>query len=275
MDKKQSEPDAEGFKIFLQEEELAPGTVRNYLYAVGEYFRSYPELTKQNVIAWKSDLMRMLSANTVNARLNAIKRYAAYRNILIPVKSVKIQRVFSIESVITDDQYFHLMDSLKADNNMQWYYNILILAKTGTRISEAVRLKKTDAMRGYAIISSKGKVRKITFPRLLKKEIDGYLQKLDNQEYLLQSNQSRGCRPISRRTFCYALTRFAEKYNIPKEVMHPHSFRHHFAIKLLEKTKDISLVADLLGHSNISTTMIYTRRSGDQQQKILDDAVDW
>lgn len=275
MIEKKTAPDLEEFKLFLQEEELASGTVRNYLYAVGEYFKIYSELTKQNVIAWKSDLSQTLSANTVNTRLNAIKRYATYQGILIPVKAVRLQRTFSTENVITDDQYLYLMNCLKSDNEMQWYYNVLILAKTGTRISEAVRLKKADAVRGYATITSKGKVRKIRFPRLLKKEIKNYLQSLNNQEYLLQSTQSRGCRPISRRTVCYALTRFSERYGIPQEVMHPHSFRHHFAIKVMDKTKDVTLLADLLGHSSVSTTMIYTRLSGDQQQKILDDAVDW
>ncbi len=268
-------PDLEDFKAFLQEKELSQGTIRNYLYAVKMYFESYPELTKQNVLAWKSELMQTLGACTVNARLIAIKNYASYKGIFVPVKAVKIQRVFSTSNIITDEQYACLMNGLKSDDDMQWYYNILILAKTGTRVSEAVRLKKADMTRGFATIVSKGKVRTILFPRSLKAELNSYLRALENQEYLLQSSQSRGCRPISRRTVCYALTRFSEKYNIPKEVMHPHSFRHHFAIKVMEKTKDITLLADLLGHSNVSTTMIYTRLSSNQQQKALDDAVDW
>ena len=265
----------EDFKAFLQEKELSQGTIRNYLYAVKKYFESYPELTKQNVLAWKSELMQTLGACTVNARLIAIKSYASYKGVFIPVKAVKIQRVFSTSNIITDEQYACLMNGLEADNDMQWYYNILILAKTGTRISEAVRLKKSDIMRGYATIVSKGKVRTILFPYSLKAELDSYLRKLDNQEYLLQSSKSRGNRPISRRACCYALTRFSERYGIPQEVMHPHSFRHHFAIKVMGKTKDVTLLADLLGHSSVNTTMIYTRLSGDQQQKILDDAVDW
>ena len=167
------------------------------------------------------------------------------------------------------------MDGLKADGDTQWYYNILILAKTGTRISQAVRLKKSDIMRGYATIVSKGKVRTILFPYSLKAELDSYLRKSDNQEYLLQSSKNRGNRPISRRACCYALSRFSKRYGIPQEVMHPHSFRYHFAIKVMDKTKDATLLADLSGHSSVSTTMIYTRLSGDQQQKILDEAVDW
>ena len=70
---------------------------------------------------------------------------------------VKIQKIFLADNVITDKQYSYFMDYLKSDD-MQWYYNMLVLAKTGTRVSEAIRLKKFDAVRGYAIISSKEKI---------------------------------------------------------------------------------------------------------------------
>ena len=137
-----SEPDLDGFKLFLQEEERTSNTIRSYLYSVKAFFKDHPELTKQEVIAWKAELSLSYPASTVNLRLNAIRQYAVFKNILIPVKLMKVQRMFSAENVITDEQYHHLMYCLKSDEEMQWYYNILILAKTGTRISEAVRLKK-------------------------------------------------------------------------------------------------------------------------------------
>ena len=274
MSKNTAEPDLKGFEIFLQNEELSPATLSKYVYAVGKYFEVYSELNKQNVVDWKKKLEKTMSASSVNGRLIAIKRYATYKGVLIPVKAVKIQKIFFADNVITDEQYSYLMDCLKSDD-MQWYYNMLVLAKTGTRVSEAVRLKKSDAVRGYAIISSKGKMRTIRFPRILKKELANYLKNLDSQDYLLQTNQSQGKYPISRGAVWYELQKFSEQYGIAEEVMHPHSLRHHFGIKVMAKTNDVTLLADLLGHSSINTTAIYTRMSNDQQQKILDDAVDW
>lgn len=270
-----SEPDLEGFRLFLQEEERTPNTIRSYLYAVETYFKAHPELTKQEVIAWKAELSQSYPASTVNLRLNALRQYAVFKNILLPVKLMKVQMIFSVENVITDEQYHHLMYCLKTDGEMQWYYNILILAKTGTRISEAVRLKKADVMHGYAVISSKGKIRTVLFPTSLKEELKEYLSKLEHQEYLLQSTRCRGQKPIACRAFNHALKRFAERYQIPLEVMHPHSFRHHFGVKVMQKTNDISYVADLMGHANIATTRIYTQQTISQQQKKLDSAVDW
>lgn len=147
----EKEPDLNGFQVFLQENERSENTIRSYLYAVTEYFTAHPELTKQEVIAWKTELSKKYSASTVNLRLNAIRKYAEFKEVLIPVKLMKVQRMFSAENVITDEQYHHLMYCLKSDEEMQWYYNILILAKTGTRISEAVRLKKLDILQGHAV----------------------------------------------------------------------------------------------------------------------------
>ena len=124
-------------------------------------------------------------------------------------------------------------------------------------------------------MSSKGKVRTVLFPTSLQEDLREYLLRLENQEYLLQSTRCRGQKPIACRAFHHALQRFAERYQIPPEVMHPHSFRHHFGVKVMQKTNDISYVADLMGHSSISTTRRYTQQSVSQQQKKLDSAVDW
>ena len=56
--------------------------------------------------------------------------------------------------------------------------------------------------------------------------------------------------------------------------MHPHSFRHFFAIEFLKKNNDITLLADLLGHSNLDTTKIYLRRTEEEQRKIINN-INW
>ena len=178
-----NEPDLEGFRLWLQENERSENTIQSYLHAVEMYFKDYPELTRQAVIAWKSDLSKQYQTSTVNLRLNAIKKYAEFEEILIPVKQLKVQRIFAVENVITDEQYHHLMYCLKSDEEWQWYYNILILAKTGTRISETVRLRKSDVLQGYAMLFTKGKIRTILFPLSLTNELKEYLTGLENQEY--------------------------------------------------------------------------------------------
>ena len=71
------------------------------------------------------------------------------------------------------------------------------------------------------------------------------------------------------------LKKFAERYNIDKKVVYPHSFRHRFAKNFLEKYNDIALLADLMGHESIETTRIYLRKTATEQREIVDTIIDW
>ena len=67
------------------------------------------------------------------------------------------------------------------------------------------------------------------------------IRKAEN-DYLFGGKGEGGI--MSSRGVSEQLRRFADKYDIPREVMHPHSFRHRFAINFLQENKDIALLAD-------------------------------
>lgn len=58
-------------------------------------------------------------------------------------------------------------------------------------------------------------------------------------------------------------------------MMHPHAFRHLFAIEFLKKNSNIALLADLMGHESVDTTAIYLRMSASEQAEQFNRAVDW
>ena len=93
------------------------------------------------------------------------------------------------------------------------------------------------------------------------------IRKAEN-DYLFGGKGEGGI--MSSRGVSEQLRRFADKYDIPREVMHPHSFRHRFAINFLQENKDIALLADL-----VNTTMIYLRLSKEEQRWAIDDSVRW
>ena len=80
---------------------------------------------------------------------------------------------------------------------------------------------------------------------------------------------------ITARGVAQQLKFYAGKYGLDKVVVYPHSFRHMYAKRFLEKFNDISLLADLLGHESIETTRIYLRRTSSEQQSIVDKIVTW
>ena len=265
--------DFDGFLNWMYEEELSPNTIKGYMTGLRQFSEEYKDVTKQNLIAFKQNLIRKgLKPATINNRITAMLQYCKYKEIPMRVKQVKEQRKTHIDNVITADQVEHLLDCLKRDGNIIWYFNILLLSKTGMRISEARRITKKDVLSGSVTIPTKAHMRTIYFPKSLVDEMRDYLAELDDNTLVLRTLKGNG---VSKEAVNSRLKIFADKYNIPKEVMHAHAFRHFFAIEFLKRKNNIALLADILGHSNVNVTQIYLRQSQEQQKEAIDEAVNW
>lgn len=264
--------DIEGFKEFLYEEELAERTIETYIRGVKRYAEMFDEVNKPNLIAFKKFLIENFKPQTVNLRLTAMLNYCKYKDIPMKLKQVKLPKKTHIDNVITAEQYEKLISGLKSDGKYRWYVNIVLLAKTGMRISEALRVRKKDLISGSVDMYTKAHMRTIYFPKSLKDELIPYLKDIGENEPIMMNHKNK---PITSKGVSGELLKFADIYNIPREVMHPHSFRHFFAIEFLKRNNNISLLADLLGHSNVNITQLYLRQSKQQQQQAIDDAVDW
>ena len=264
--------DIEGFRAKLYEDELAQNTIRSYVYAVQQYAAQYQDISKPHLIEHKQQLIKLYKPATVNLRITALLAYCRYAGQPQRVKTVKLQRQTHVENVISHEQHDLLIRRLRADGLHHWAGNVLLLSMTGMRISEAVRITKRDLAAGSVTMSTKGHMRTIYFPQKLIDELSADLEQLGASDRVI-----RGCtgKPITADSVRDGLRRYAERYGIPKEVMHPHSFRHFFAVEFLKRNGNIALLADLLGHSSINITRIYLQQSQGQQKGAVDDAVDW
>lgn len=264
--------DIEGFRNYLYEEELSKNTIATYIKGLERYSEMFDEVTKPNLIEFKKHLIENFAPQTVNLRLTAIMRYCEFKEIPMKIKQVKEPKKTHFDNVITLEQYERLIKGLKEDNNIRWLVHILLLSKTGMRISEAIRVTKKDVLLGQVTMHTKAHMRTIYFPKSLVDEIKPYLDGLKDNDTVMRSKYRER---ITTRGVSEELIKFARKYGIPKEVMHPHSFRHFFAIEFIKRKNDIALLADLLGHGDVKVTQIYLRQSQEQQQRAVDEAVDW
>lgn len=262
----------EGFEAYLIEDELSENTRSSYLDTMKKFAERYDDFTKENALAFKVWYMKTYKPKSVNNRICGLEKYGKFIGELVHLKRVKEHKVACVENVISAEQYERLIRGLQQDNNIRFLVIVKLLAKTGGRISEVVRYRKCDVLRGYVDMETKGKIRRIYFPKSLYSEISEYISDLDDKEFLCKSRYGK---QITARGVSENLRRMATKYNIPKEVMHPHSFRHFFAIEFLKRNNNISLLADLLGHSGVNTTMIYLRMSQEEQKSAIDEAVNW
>ena len=264
--------DVDGFKNFLYEEELSESTISTYVKGVQKYGELFDEITKSNLIKYKKYLISNFKPKTVNLRISGIMCYCRFKGISVNLKQIKVPKETHIDNVISESQYDKLMNGLKADGNKRWYVNMAILAKTGMRISEAIRVTKKDLISGKVTMNAKAHIRTIYFPKLLIDDILPYLDDVEDNETVMKNRKGL---PITSRGVSGQMKKIADMYDIPREVMHPHSFRHFFAIEFLKRNNNISLLADILGHGNINVTQIYLRQSQEQQKDAVDRAVNW
>lgn len=138
-----------------------------------------------------------------------------------------------------------------------------ILYATGLRVSELINIRLFDYDLNAGVLKVMGKGSKERLLPLGEHAHEWLLRYLGEREQLLQRRPSdvlflskRG-QGMTRQTFWYAIKRYAKDADISVELS-PHTLRHAFATHLLNHGADLRIVQLLLGHSNVSTTQIYT-----------------
>lgn len=265
----------EKFKDFLVQSNIAENTITAYIYAVKDFKSKYKELSKKNLLLYKTYLIETFKPKTVNLRIQALNKYLDFvHKPQLRLKSVKVQQRTYLENVISNADYIFLKNKLKKEQNQEWYFVVRFLAATGARVSELVQLKVEHVNVGYYDIYTKGgKIRRLFIPRKLREEALAWLSAEKRESGYLFLNRF-GAR-ITTRGIAQQLKNFAAKYGLNPKVVYPHSFRHRYAKNFLEKFNDISLLADLMGHESIETTRIYLRRTATEQQEIVDKVITW
>ena len=260
------------FERVLRQENYAENTIVAYTYAVRDFFARFSNLSKQNLLAYKALLIESRKPGTVNLRIRAMNKYlATIGKSELSLKSVKVQEESFVENVISSEDYTILKDKLIREPNQEWYFAIRLMAATGARVSELIRLKVEHVQAGYIDIYSKGgKVRRLYIPEQLREETLRWLDRDSGYLFLNRYGER-----ITTRGLADRLTHYAHKYGIDASVVHPHSFRHLYAKNFLDSYNDIALLADLLGHKNISTTRMYLRKSSQEQRKLINEIVKW
>lgn len=272
--KEESERKLQEFADYLQWNHKSENTIRAYQYAIQQFFQRYSSTAEGNLQMYKLYLVEHYKPQTINLRIRAINSYLEYEGEAIHLTMVRVQQKMYLEHVISEADYEYLKQCLMRDGDWLYYFLIRFMATTGMRVSEVTQLMVEDVRRGERDLYSKdNKVRRIYIPKCLKQDAIQWLRReerdsgpvfLNEKQQLLTAAAIRG-----------RLKKFAVLYGISEKVLYPHSFRHRFAKSFIERCGDISLLSDLLGHESIETTRIYLRRTSTEQQRIVNQIVDW
>lgn len=268
--------DLEEFRKYLLRNNLSENTMASYVCAVTQFYKKHNIVTKTTLLAFKAYLMEEYKPNTVNVRIQAMNKYLDYkRKSCLKMKCIRIQQKHFLENVISNEDYKLLCKKLKKDEKYVYYFIVKYMACTGARISEVVKFKTQHIIDGMMDLYSKGgKMRRLYIPTRLQNETLKWLKQAGIEDGYIFRNKNNI--QISERGISKEIKNYAKKQNCFEiETIYPHSFRHRFALNFIEANPDLTLLADILGHSSIETTKIYTRMTSRQQKAIIEKTVTW
>lgn len=251
----------EKFKHYLIEEEKSSATLEKYMRDVTVFFTwlAGTELDKLTVLRYKEHLTMNYAPASVNSVLSSLNSFFEYNEWHgLKVKMLKIQKQIFAEKnkELTKAEYERLLNAAKDKKNERLYYLMQTICSSGIRVSElsAITIEAVKVRR--ATINCKGKMRVVILPKDLCKLLSEYAkgQKITSGPVFV----TRTGKPLDRSTIWKMMKALCESAGVDRDKVFPHNLRHLFARTYYSIQKDIVRLADILGHSSINTTRIYT-----------------
>lgn len=263
--------DLKKYADYLFQKELSEGTIKIYVKQA-ELLLDYlkcREITKDEIIKYKKYLLakerKITTTNLYIVAVNSYLKYAGYESCTIKTK--KVQKNRCLENVIDMEEYQKILDYTLDSGRIKYYYIMRVLAFTGIRISELSFLTVEAIYAGKFTVANKGKIREVYLPEMLINELKAYCKKEGIASGVVFYGTAQ--KPISRIAVYKMFTQLADKAGVKKEKAHPHSFRHLFAVTYMGKYSNLPELADILGHSSLETTRIYTATSAEERRRKL------
>lgn len=260
------------YQSYLEEKGLETSTIQIYMRAAKQmeaYCRTnHPK--QGQVKKYVETMCLRYKPATVNLYTIALNQYFTYRR--MPRLKIKTKRLCvrrSLENVISMEEYKQLLAAAQRSGKHKYYMILRVLAVTGIRIGELKYITVENVRQGYAMIYHKGRLREIYIAENVRQELISYckFKKLENGIIFRGTSEL----PISRNAVWKMLKKLALLAEVPVEKVYPHSFRHMMAIHYMENYGNIAELADILGHSSIEITRIYTLTTKEEKRKRLED----
>ena len=264
-----------------KEEETTVYSYIEDLYKYLEYMESkkinsYKKIKYENII----DYLKYLDNNnykvtSITRKIVSIKLFHKYINELYTIPNVALKITNpkyyrTLPNILTIEEVDKLLDiNLVTAFDYRNKAMLELMYSSGLRVSELVNLKLSNINieDGYVRCFGKGKKERIVpIGEIARDYLGLYINEYRNSmlkgyytENIFLNNHGK---EITRQGFFLIIKKIAEEKQIDKNIT-PHMLRHSFATHLLNNGADLRTIQEMLGHSNISTTQIYTNVSTD------------
>lgn len=258
------------FKDSLFNEEKSYATIQKYIRdvkALSDWLSNEP-ITKALLVQYKKHLSEKYAPSSVNAAIASLNHFFDFcGNCELKLKTLKLQRQIFMRSEIelTKAEYQRLLNAAMTRKNERLYLVMQTICASGIRISELKYVTVEAITKGFAEIDSKGKRRTVFLNDKLCKILKRFAKdkKIKSGAVFVTKNGN----PLDRSNIWSDMKKLCGDANVSSKKVFPHNLRHLFARTYYSIQKDIVRLADILGHSSINTTRIYTMESGEIHRK--------
>lgn len=268
------------------------GAYERDLCQFNEYISSQFGLDDEGVIShfhvrsWLATFKEQnLQASSINRKLSAVNSFYKYLLKLQAVKKNPVRQLHAMRKAerlpvyLKEQETGYLLEEIQFEEGFKGFTDRLIcdlLYQTGMRRSELVNLKEKDiekSLKQVRILGKGNKERLVPVSPMLLDTLDEYIQEKrkletydDNHLLVLESGQQLYAGYVYRvvKTYLSTTTTLHKKS--------PHVLRHTFATHLLNNGANIQAIKDLLGHSSLAATQVYTHNNIDKLKEIHKNA---
>jgi integrase/recombinase XerC len=268
---------------------------RNDLSQFSSYLTKVYQLTSPTeatypiVRSWIMELVEnKLDSKSINRKIVCLRSYYKFllkkegllKDPTLKIKALKIKKTLPV--FIEENNISALLDSLSFSDDFEGLRDKLVielLYGTGIRLSELIELKEKDINsfdHTIKVLGKGNKQRIIPINKTLFHLINIYKDKKNGTGMGTEMNQNLILTNDGKKTYPMFIQRMVKKYlslsGVTLEKKSPHVLRHTFATHLLNKGADLNAIKDLLGHSSLAATQVYTHNSIEKLKSIFDQA---
>lgn len=269
-----SEKDIREFRYYLQERENAQATMEKYIRDVRnfmEYVGKGGKVDKEKLLQYKQWLVENYAISSANSMIVALNQFLIFKGHGgLRLKRIRTQRngMLNVDKTLEREEFLRLVRTARGQGKEQIAMIMETMCATGIRVSELKFFRVENLKSGMIRVWNKGKYRIVILPEVLRKKLLAYEGKHRIRSGMIFC--TRTGREKNRSNIWREMKKISELAGVRLEKVFPHNLRHLFARTFYKMTKDLINLADILGHSSVEVTRIYTSDSINEWRRNLD-----